>query len=400
MVLGGSTNGTSTFSRNAIVDDIDLVLLDPLPTFAQPSETLDATCSSDGVEAWLSGLSASPSISGGAPLIRFDGGGTDAVAYALRGTFVGNHTGTSPLIEVLDPPAGLSVQLIQNTFADNESASLLDVSQLLAGSEVVLARNVFVGGEVEKGLVQFPDALATLIDAGNYAPSEADWLDGSPVGAAVFDGPSGDSAAITWQDSSAVASLSACSQHLARCADATLSSCEQAAQRGPLHCAVDRATELVPATAPGEEPLVFPWETHLTGVPGATGWTCADTRPAADSLTTPVYGDGDGYPDVIDCDNDDPLTIPFVLTEVGEDPCGLVQQGDDDDDDGDDDDDDDDDGDEDSGGGAQGDGGLNDVPVGCTGRGCGVALPVPTAALLFGLGLTPLRRRRRLDRGH
>ncbi len=148
----------------------------------------------------------------------------------------------------------------------------------------------------------------------------------------------------------------------------------------------------------------WPWETAFfdgSDVPGATGWTCDQHRGTRDRATLADggdWGDGDGFPDALDCDNEDPETassLPeldgFASSDCASSdgdcytcPEGSTQPADDDDSGTDDDD---------SGANVDDDDDFTTwaVEEGCAVSGCGVSWSASAGLVLPLLGL---RRRR------
>jgi hypothetical protein len=88
-----------------------------------------------------------------------------------------------------------------------------------------------------------------------------------------------------------------------------------------LVCAPDEAAAWIPAHA-SIDAVSFPWPWLATyfdppgparDLPGASGWTCDWGRGTRDLLVLPdagTWGDADGVPDALDCDNDDAGVVP------------------------------------------------------------------------------------------
>ncbi len=202
------------------------------------------------------------------------------------------------------------------------------------------------------------------------------------------------------------------------CPEVEVADCGSWPADGPTPCPADMAAAWLPNPEFVDE-VAWDWPWDVTffargdpyaDMPGATGWSCGligGTLDAADSV-----GDGDGYPDVFDCDNGDEDVVPSLPPSDGVstsdcDPAGTNcwvcppgTEGDDDDSGTGDDDDSAEGGDDDDSAG-RGGGGLVQWGQGCAG-GCGFSWSCDegvAAALLFIVpGLWTRRRRYRTNR--
>jgi hypothetical protein len=132
----------------------------------------------------------------------------------------------------------------------------------------------------------------------------SDW----PVGAAFRSGEPEDA-------------LSDCDALSAVCADAP-SGCQYS--RNDAICARASAAPYLPTPAfITAFAVAFPWDTDFLpavdgasamNAPGATGWDCANPRTPWDrwSQNNSPLGDGDGYTELIDCDNHDSAVVPSL----------------------------------------------------------------------------------------
>lgn len=200
-----------------------------------------------------------------------------------------------------------------------------------------------------------------------------------------------------------------CDRLTALCPEASSDCRAGAVPGGRIHCALDAAVGYLPSTGLlAAATAAWPWETNwaevgIDAMAGAGVGACV-TRPSRlpfDRLGAggDLQGDGDGYSDLIDCDNQDPLVRPTLPEPDGFGDGECVEtdgdcytcpesSGDDDDSEGGGVDDDDTSGDDDSW--SRGPEREDCVSSGCgVSYGCGSSSPAPLAALL----LVAVRRR-------
>jgi hypothetical protein len=367
---------------------------------------------------------ASPfnSLAGAAgPLIRITdpGSWTTRPEYLIRRTFiVENTSGLAPLLVASGEPNRVWLNLIHVTFGGNEHGPLLSVDG--DGQPTVTAlRNLYwdavpVGG----ALVEASNALDGAFDSMNVVPEGASWFSDELVAQVRLAGPELPVDELQFTPASYLRTMSACDRHLSLCPGAEGTDCQEAADSGRrLVCAPDDAAAWIPASESADT-VSFPWpwssaffdpSDPTRDLPGASGWTCDWSRGTRDRLVlldASTWGDGDGVPDALDCDNEDAGIVPshpvldgFATEECAPEghDCYVCPDGavvlDDDDASGDDDvGQDDDDGqsvdDDDVGDGA------SRVEQGCASQGCGFSWTCDGAGMTA-LPLLPLLALRR-----
>lgn len=377
----GNQLANSILSRNIGVSDIDLVPALTPPFLGRPPDGPQQWCITDGLEGWLDSVDSStwPSQgSNGAALIELEGVGVTPWFSALRSQFVENRANS--LIRLGGDWNGGRVQLLHDTLADNDTAAVLELEGRVG--ELTLLRNLWLAAEASSTAISGDTTPGLLFFAGNERLTTGTWLPatwGEPQGLRI---DAGSPLPAQFLDEGEVNAGSACAQHQRRCPGEGSGDCDERASDGALYCSTDRAARYLPSDLLLGELPAWPWDDTLfdpgADYAGAHGWRCEDLRPTFDRLEELETGDGDGFPDAIDCDNDDPELVPEVGLP-GASWCGdgTGSSVDDDDDSA---------------------NATPTVPVGCSGRGCGVAIPTRSEALL--LLLLPLGwRQRRLRRG-
>jgi hypothetical protein len=383
----------------------------------------------------------------GAPLFRVTpslGPASGAEWRVLRSFFVANATGAAPLIEAVAAGSALRTQVIQNTFAANDSGGVAQLIGTYTDATAYVLRNLWVpspdAAAPSAALTQVDGTPWYLVVSANVAPEGVSWFDAPatpPSGWIVGPQTTVSAEALgpaAFLDPVAVRSTPPTDRFRLVCpASPTSTEAEYTPRGWRLPCAVDLAAEWIPAPAFVESlPAPWPWTTPFFDpgrlgweAPGATGWDCTVARGTVDRIPgNPPWGDGDGFPDAVDCDNDDASVRPRVPTWDGytspycddaESPCyqcppgSLPPPGDDDtgDDDSGDDDaspgDDDDSGDDDAVVDDD-DGGSSMWIEGCrAGPGCGASWSCGTSGSAATVALGPLlaalaRRRVRVRR--
>lgn len=412
-------------------------------------------------------------VEGDGPLLRVEGPQAGALSHRLgifRSFFVQNEIGSAALISTDAAVASPQIDLIHNTVADNGQATLMSMDAAAPATMLVSARNLFIeslGNVPTAPMVQLPSYVRSVTSTMNVAPAGVSWV--TPGWGTMFEvtGPDVTFSSSEFVDSGWLRALAPCMRFQQVCPASAAADCPQ----GPwpdVPCAVDAAVEYVPTPAfVAALGTPWPWDTGFFepsysqggDAPGATGWSCSPPWNPLDrylELRITPLGDGDGAPDLLDCDNDDASLVPslpdydgyssvecapgtcFVCPEgsipvgdddssvgdddsaAGDDDSGMgdddTNVGDDDSHPGDDDsatgdddsasgDDDTASGDDDSaaGGGAEGDGGLqHSLSEGCSAQGVGAAYycsatagnDVPGALSLVALVAGARRRRR------
>jgi hypothetical protein len=358
----GNAIAHSIFSRNIASSDPGQVPAWDPPIAPRPSDSGAEACSSDGYEEWLDTIVLPPG-DGFAPLVRYGGGPVDAFATIFRTVFIGNEVGGSPLVQIATSEPWLSLQVLHNTGVDNGSSPFVQAASLRDSDEFIVARNHFEAPIPTFLELAGPARFAVV--SHNSGGTGGRWAeDAAPEGSLI--GP--EASAPEWQVVEQVEQASPCERHVARCPGLSSMDCESFADVGYLHCPVDRAREVVavPGLAAGPDeawpgsPEFFAASDGSQTAIGATGWRCEGIRPTVDEVPALGFGDGDGFPDVVDCDNSDAFSTPALSGQVGEPWCAGASDLDDE--------------------GAPL--GPEDVPVGCVGRGCGAALGPGNMALL------------------
>lgn len=332
------------------------------------------------------------------PLIRVTDPGiwTTRPEYLIRRSFVvGNGSGSAPLLVTTGEPNRLWLNLVHVTFAGNEHGPLLSVEG--GGQATVTAlRNLYWDSEPVGGaLVEANAGLESAFESMNVVRDGGFWFSDDLVAQTRISGPEVRAGELQFAPASDLRAMSACDRHLALCPGAEPADCQLVADSGRrLVCAPDEAAVWIPAQE-SIDAASFPWPWSTSyfdppgqerDLPGASGWTCDWTRGTRDRLVLPdasTWGDGDGVPDALDCDNEDAGLVPshpaldgFSTQECAPEghDCYVCPDGsvivDDDDSSGDDDtaqDDDDAQPVEDDDGAGRGSG----VEDGCGAQGCG-----------------------------
>lgn len=243
----------------------------------------------------------------------------DGGVYLGRNTFVGNRLGDAALVFADTIGANLWVQLLHNTFADQASAAAIEVRDPAGGGvEVVAVGNLWLdqAGPDAHELIRVPSQLRTLVSTANGAPDPDRW---SPSGSATHQLAGANH---TWTElplRPVEPGLSPCERHVRLCPDRDLATCEQeAGPNNPVTCGAGLALDLIPA--PTEE-FFFPWTSgHFDTVPsfglGVSGGACGSGFGTFDSHPL-GSGDGDGFPTIVDCDNEDASVVPRLPTADG-----------------------------------------------------------------------------------
>ena len=355
---------------------------------------------------------------GSGPLIDID----PSVAYPNEGGFlvarsfiVDNDNGGVALIRAR-LASGLSVQVLHNTFANIYDQPVIEVEAAAPDSSLVVFRNL-LGDASDSGTapISLHEEPGGLFVSMNATPGALAWSELAVSSERQLLGPSIILGSVGFLDGAQVRASDPCSQLLTVCPNATAEDCVDRPETAPsVPCPLAAAAHWLPDGETAHA-LAWPWpwdtgflptDPAAANVAGATGWTCYDSYATVDR--SGGVGDGDGYPDAFDCDNDDPDVIPLLPDLNGVDTqdcdpaggnCWICPEGTaiDDDDSGplpDDDDSgpllDDDDSvptDDD-----------DYAPIPPTCQGCGFSWNcsdgVTSAVLLFPLLLLPTRRRR------
>jgi len=238
---------------------------------------------------------------------------TTSVGVSLSHTFVvGNSIGEGPILRLDTARSDVDIQLLQNTFADNGGARLLLMEGGQPGSQFIAARNLFVPStepRPKEPLLLFADAPASITTTMNASPSPVLWFaeDGDATRSLL--GPSPTFGEAGFLPAAKVDNLDDCERFRQTCPSSAADACD-ALPWVDLPCAIDQAVHWLPSAeliaALGQP---WPWQTEFFVLdsasgqaPGATGGSCQSVRLSYDVFAD--RGDGDGYPDLVDCDND------------------------------------------------------------------------------------------------
>jgi hypothetical protein len=236
------------------------------------------------------------------------------VLYA-RNFILDNDLGASPVIEVRGAISGGWFHVLQNSFAANARSSVLSASALLPDGGIVVARNLQLGdGPEGGGLLAAAGFPGSVIVTGNVA-EDAPWVDPGMEAEHALLGPNLVGPGPAFLPAGWDSLLTPCERAAVLSPSLDADACAALAAQGHLlHCAAGPASHYVVDRATGSVPSL--WQTAFFGAPsplGATGWDEADVRAPLDAITgPPAWGDGDGFPNLVDCDNDDPDVVPFV----------------------------------------------------------------------------------------
>ncbi len=313
--------------------------------------------------------------------------------------FVQNTLGSGgALVRLEESAPGRVIRFLHNT-CDESLGSVIQAATAASRSRLISARNLLLGSPTLQ-----------LGPGWDFVESTMDDVEGDPsawaasfVGVAGISGPyptaflGGPGDLLLGEGSQ---QLSDCERALAHCADLTADDCNPGALgEGRAFCGLDLAADYLPSSSGlALAAAWWPWrdagflQTPVgspENFPGASGWTCIKSLVGLpEDGDFDDFGDQDGFSGMVDCDNSDPNVVPEVpamdghaTVECEETECFTCPG------------DDDDTGDEDDDDAADDDSSSPDltVPTGCTGRGCGVAIPIaflPLAVLSLG------RRRR------
>jgi len=315
------------FSRNARTPQSDL----PPPTRSDVRNLSNSAQSCAGADPAFPWSDESPpdAIEGGdGPVLVIDPGIEQWEFAVARTFFVENETGLGPVIEAhVGPEATLSV--VQSTFGGNGAGPVVSFEGGQDGATLALLRNLFVPAVSDPephSLVSLETDPHGLAVSANAAPDGWTWSVPDPDVGSPLLGPD-----ISIQPGAVIAGLpggsSDCERHLAVCFDGSSTSCEHW-DGLDLPCPLDAAVRwlLDPDSADGFDES-WPWETDWFRTersgwvfPGAQGGPCAPSGPPFDRSQDAAgeeHGDGDGFVDAIDCDNEDPDLIPLLPSDDG-----------------------------------------------------------------------------------
>lgn len=257
-------------------------------------------------------------------------GGTSA-ALVTRNFFIDNSFDDGFLITLDADVGGLLAQVIHNSVRTSQSVSMMDIDAARPDGSVFVARNLWVQG-LSPGPAQTALVLASgqpggLFVSGNVTTGVVPWTSAIKPGAFSILGPNHLGAQPAFVAATTIrGAWDPCSRFEYQCPSSPASDCSSW-PGGELPCLPDAAAELVPTAdwvAAFGDP--WPWESDFFigpepgwESPGATGWVCDAPRPTADAVTAgpASWGDGDGFPDALDCDNEDPSVTPSLPSPDG-----------------------------------------------------------------------------------
>ena len=298
--------------------DVSALGVRPMPT--QPHCVGDELLAHPAAGLWLG-----TGKEGDGPIIAIDrevGDPWDGDLTFARSWFIGNRTGDRALIEVRDGTSGTWIHLLQNTFADNGGAPLLAAGAELPDGGLTVARNLHIDADAtaEGPLVDASGVPGTVVITDNLSGSQRPWLDEGEEPEALLVGPNSSGGDVAFLDQSWAVGLTDCARAAAISPDVDLESCEEP-NSAPmsLSCAPGAAAAWVAA----DPASPWPWQTGFFGDPestprGATGWSYSSVRAPIDRIPQdPGWGDGEGFPDLVDCDNFDAAVFPVVPEHDG-----------------------------------------------------------------------------------
>jgi len=302
----------------------------PLPPLDQPA------CAGELLDGSLQALT-SPWGKEGAPgkssLIEFsnESDASSSVVFALvRSSFVQNQNGDAPIISGrVDPQefpfaVDRNIQIHQCTFADNSSPNILEMSSPSDDFSISTFRNLFLGDVFESNsLPRLGAQLASHIPPrlafhSMNATTHIGSLHDSPpdIGEAVL-GPNFDGTELVFEPNSGFLEQSPCERFQRLCPGADTTTCDEWTSTGKAFVCSDATAGAYLVSASSQAKLdrgrPWPWKTDFFYVEGfegwaelgAAGWSCLIDRVGLDYSWEMKWGDGDGQPDAIDCDNDD-----------------------------------------------------------------------------------------------
>jgi len=257
------------------------------------------------------------------PLVRADfdqgeeiWGDEVGLIFGARNTVVRNDAGMFLEADLSGHP--VDVELIHNTIADNGNGAVLELTGAEATS-VILARNLYVGSTAG-GLAVIDPPPSTLVSTMNASETSVTWVEPPQGVDHLLAGPDLHFDAPEWEYAGSLWVLTPCQRFAAVCPDIDESDCSS--WNGQSHeCAPDLAAEYFPTRTMLEQiSVAWPWQTTWLGGPaediaGATGWRCHALTATYDSWDH--RGDGDGYPDAIDCENENEDVIPALPEHDG-----------------------------------------------------------------------------------
>ncbi len=246
-----------------------------------------------------------------------------------RSFVVDNGAAGGPLFRVDGAGGDLSLQLLANTFANNGFDSLMryPIGDTLS-LRYVAARNLAFEPAWGDSIVAWEGPLAAFLVSQNLSEPVGDWGDGPPSGGVELGGPGVTWGPVEFEDASTVLALGDCQQQLLLCPGSTDADCDPEGILPPLFCPVGPAAAYLPTQA-WTDANAAPWSWSSTfldepaagAIPGVTGLACGVARFTEDQVPSSAgpeaLGDGDGYPSLFDCDNEDPTVFPVLPQHDG-----------------------------------------------------------------------------------
>ena len=241
----------------------------------------------------------------------------EGLLFFVGRSFFLDNQGATPL-RADSPGRNVSLVLAHNTFADDELDTILRVSGQ-DDTDVTVLRNLLIGGDGDPVLELTTD-IRSVVSSANASQSPGSWTPRGGTAEFLLVGPQatfGDSAFL---DPEGLRSSTPCERFAAACPDVSPTDCSTG-DGSYYTCAPELAAEYFPAPSMRAEiELPWPWSTPWftesdIETPGATGWVCRGMHGTYDRWGE--AGDYDGFPDAVDCDNEDPEKVPGVPEHDG-----------------------------------------------------------------------------------
>jgi hypothetical protein len=327
---------TSTVSRNRML--ASGVYSMPGPVVTPLSESFDgAMClprGADGLDYLPRQVPTSGAAPSGAPIIHLAVGtvpGSTRQASILSTFVVENESG--PVVGVDGPASDLDVVVLHAT----SPGDVLDALGTAVGGRFVSARNLYLTPPTVALPPSWSAFEATLDGSeGAWAAPGAPGLFGPHLAIPTL--------AEAFRPISEVTSWGACQRIASACPDLVNACGDLAAHSPGVDCALDASAGYIPTEAFAKQfAQRFPWrgtvldvadDGSASNVLGATGAACLLLTVPFDRFSSLVgfEGDGDGFTNLVDCDNADSNRVPalpefdgFSSSYCDEDPDGCYR---------------------------------------------------------------------------